>query len=89
SVIYFRPAGTYGDAFRSLHVDYVLVDEGAWLTEKAWKALRQCLKAKGNDHIIDAVRCALLVREQLQDGGGWDSSTIELVTPLQTEPLNW
>jgi len=47
SVIYFRPAGAYGDAFRSLHVDYVLVDEGAWLPEKAWKALRQCLKANG------------------------------------------
>ncbi len=47
SVIYFRPAGAYGDAFRSLHVDYMLVDEGAWLPEKAWKALRQCLKADG------------------------------------------
>jgi len=47
SALYFRPAGVYGDAFRSLHVDMVLVDEGAWLTEKAWKALRQCLKANG------------------------------------------
>jgi hypothetical protein len=47
SVIYFRPAGAYGDAFRSLHVELVFVDEGAWLPEKAWKALRQCLKADG------------------------------------------
>ena len=47
SIIYFRPAGAYGDAFRSLHVDRIWTDEGAWLTEKAWKALRQCLKAKG------------------------------------------
>ena len=47
NVIYFRPAGAYGDAFRSLHVDCILVDEGAWLPEKAWKALRQCLKAGG------------------------------------------
>ncbi len=47
SILYFRPAGTYGDAFRSLHVQRVWVDEGAWLTEKAWKALRQCLKAGG------------------------------------------
>ncbi|MHB1462033.1 MAG: terminase large subunit domain-containing protein [Armatimonadota bacterium] len=47
SILYFRPAGTYGDAFRSLHVERVWVDEGAWLTEKAWKALRQCLKAGG------------------------------------------
>ncbi len=47
SVLNFRPAGPYGDAFRSLHVERVWVDEGAWLTEKAWKALRQCLKAKG------------------------------------------
>ncbi|MCL4500062.1 MAG: hypothetical protein M1335_07490 [Chloroflexi bacterium] len=47
SILYFRPAGAYGDAFRSLHVERVWVDEGAWLTEKAWKALRQCLKAGG------------------------------------------
>jgi len=51
SIIYFRPAGAYGDPFRSLHVDLVLVDEGAWLTEKAWKALRQCLKAGGRMRI--------------------------------------
>jgi len=47
SILYFRPAGNYGEAFRSLHVERVWVDEGAWLTEAAWKALRQCLKAKG------------------------------------------
>jgi len=47
SILYFRPAGAYGDAFRSLHVDRVWVDEGAWLTEKAWKALRQCLTSGG------------------------------------------
>jgi len=47
TVLYFRPAGVYGDAFRSLHVARVWVDEGAWLTEAAWKALRQCLKANG------------------------------------------
>jgi hypothetical protein len=40
SILYFRPAGAYGDAFRSLHVERVWVDEGAWLTERAWKALR-------------------------------------------------
>ncbi|OQA84779.1 MAG: Terminase-like family protein [bacterium ADurb.Bin236] len=51
SVIYFRPAGAYGDPFRSLHVELILVDEGAWLTEKAWKALRQCLKAGGRMRI--------------------------------------
>lgn len=47
SVLYFRPAGAYGDAFRSLHVGRVWVDEGAWLSEKAWKALRQCLNVDG------------------------------------------
>jgi hypothetical protein len=47
STIYFRPAGAYGDAFRSLHVERIWVDEGAWLTERSWKALRQCLKADG------------------------------------------
>ncbi len=47
SILYFRPAGAYGESFRSLHVERIWVDEGAWLTEKAWKALRQCLKAEG------------------------------------------
>ena len=47
SVLYFRPAGAYGEAFRSLHVDRVWVDEAAWLSEKSWKALRQCLKEGG------------------------------------------
>jgi len=51
SIIYFRPAGAYGDPFRSLHVNLVLVDEGAWLSEKAWKALRQCLMAGGRMRI--------------------------------------
>ncbi|MCL5104453.1 MAG: hypothetical protein M1133_10120, partial [Armatimonadetes bacterium] len=47
AVLSFRPAGAYGDSFRSLHVHRVWVDEGAWLPEKAWTALRQCLKAGG------------------------------------------
>jgi len=47
AIIYFRPAGAYGDPFRSLHVDMILVDEGAWLSEKAWKALWSCLNAGG------------------------------------------
>ena len=51
SVIHFRPAGAYGEAFRSLHVDRLWVDEGAWIPEKAWKALRQCLNAGGKFRI--------------------------------------
>lgn len=51
SILYFRPAGAYGDAFRSLHVDRVWVDEAAWLNEKSWKALRQCLEAGGRMRI--------------------------------------
>jgi len=51
SVIYFRPAGAYGDSFRSLHVNMILVDEGAWIPEKAWKALRQCLIQGGTFRI--------------------------------------
>ena len=47
TVLYFRPAGPDGEAFRSLHVNRIWVDEGAWLPEKAWQALRQCLKAGG------------------------------------------
>ncbi len=44
---YFRPAGTKGDAFRSLHVDFILVDEAAWLPEAAWTALMPCLNPGG------------------------------------------
>ncbi len=47
STVYFRPGGTRGDSFRSLHVDLVVADEAAWLTEKAWEALGQCLNAGG------------------------------------------
>ena len=47
TTLYFRPAGDRGTAFRSLHVDFLLVDEAAWLPEPAWNALRQCLNAGG------------------------------------------
>jgi len=47
AMVYFRPGGTGGAAFRSLHVDFLVVDEAAWLVESAWKALRQCLNAGG------------------------------------------
>ena len=47
SSVYFRPAGDIGAAFRSLHVDLLLVDEAAWVPDKAWDALRQCLNAGG------------------------------------------
>jgi hypothetical protein len=47
ATVHFRPAGTGGGAFRSLHVDLLLVDEAAWLPQSAWIALRQCLNAKG------------------------------------------
>lgn len=45
--VYFRPGGTRGDSFRSLHVDFLLVDEAAWLPDAAWDALRQCLNPGG------------------------------------------
>ncbi|CAM2070236.1 Intein splicing domain-containing protein [Sulfidibacter corallicola] len=51
TVLYFRPAGANGESFRSLHVHRVWVDEGAWLTERAWKALRQCLLTGGRMRI--------------------------------------
>ena len=47
TMLYFRPAGSGGNAFRSLHVDFLLVDEAAWLPEESWNALRQCLNAGG------------------------------------------
>jgi hypothetical protein len=45
--IFMRPAGTIGSAFRSLHVDFLLVDEAAWIPEQAWIALRSCLNPGG------------------------------------------
>jgi len=45
--LFFRPAGVAGDAFRSLHVDRLYVDEASYLTEAAWRALRMCLKTGG------------------------------------------
>lgn len=47
AILYFRPAGAYGVPFRSLHVQRIWADEAAWLPEKAWTALRQCLKTGG------------------------------------------
>jgi hypothetical protein len=47
SHMYFRPGGVGGYAFRSLHVDLLLVDEAAWLPEEAWKAIRGCLNSGG------------------------------------------
>jgi len=45
--VYFRPGGVGGHAFRSLHVDLLLVDEAAWLPEEAWNAVRPCLNPGG------------------------------------------
>ena len=47
TVIHFRPAGAYGECFRSLHVDRLWIDEAALIPEKAWKAIRQCVKRDG------------------------------------------
>jgi hypothetical protein len=47
TLIQFHPAGSEGKSFRSLHVDRLWVDEGAWLPKAAWNALRQCLNAGG------------------------------------------
>ncbi|CAM2066735.1 Terminase family protein [Sulfidibacter corallicola] len=47
SILYFRPAGAHGESFRSLHVQRIWVDEAAWLSERAWKALRRCLVSGG------------------------------------------
>ncbi len=47
SVIHFRQAGPYGDAFRSLHVARIWVDEAAWMPGKAWKAIGRCLLPEG------------------------------------------
>ncbi len=77
SVLYFRPAGAYGDAFRSLHVERVWVDEGAWLTEKAWKALRQCLKAGGRLRIYST------------PNGLRDTTYYRLTTSSQFKVFRW
>lgn len=46
-ITHFRPAGATGNSFRSLHVEYVIVDEAAYMTEPPWRALRRCLKKSG------------------------------------------
>ena len=47
TVLYFRPGGDKGKAFRSLHVDRIWVDEAVWLPDLAWQALMQCLNING------------------------------------------
>ncbi len=51
--LYFRPAGQRGEAFRAPHVDYIWIDEGAYIPELGWQAFRQTLKknAKGGIRI--------------------------------------
>ena len=51
TILFFRPAGHYGESFRSLHVKKLFIDEAAWLSEKAWKALRMCLLPEGTMRI--------------------------------------
>ena len=47
TVVHFRPGGPYGEAFRSLHVQMLYIDEAAYIPDKAWKALRMCLLENG------------------------------------------
>nr|WP_231715813.1 LAGLIDADG family homing endonuclease [Desulfosarcina widdelii] len=77
AILYFRPAGAYGDAFRSLHVERVWVDEGAWLTERAWKALRQCLKSGGKLRIYST------------PNGMRNSTYYRLTTSTQFKVFRW
>ena len=77
TILYFRPAGAYGDAFRSLHVERVWVDEGAWLTERAWKALRQCLKSGGKLRIYST------------PNGMRNSTYYRLTTSTQFKVFRW
>jgi len=44
-------------------------------------------RPKGNDHVVDAVRCCLLIREQLREGSSWDKPTVDFVMPLVTDPV--
>ncbi|MBI5789188.1 MAG: hypothetical protein HZA78_10075, partial [Candidatus Schekmanbacteria bacterium] len=43
--------------------------------------------SKGNDHIIDAVRCALLIREQFRDDNVWGQTITEIPIPVLTDPI--
>ncbi len=45
--------------------------------------------SKGNDHIIDAVRCCLLVREQFKDDSPLGNTSYEIPIPLITDPIFW
>ncbi len=42
-VLPFRMAGPHGEAFRSLHVDFLFVDEAAYFSERANTALSGCM----------------------------------------------
>ncbi|MBZ0273807.1 hypothetical protein K8I61_17340 [bacterium] len=46
-LLHLVPAGHDGSALRSYHVDFLIVDEAARLTNKAWKAVDGCLKSGG------------------------------------------
>jgi hypothetical protein len=44
--------------------------------------------SKGNDHIIDAVRCAMLVREKKQRLEGMMNSEVwDIPVPVATDPI--
>jgi len=43
--------------------------------------------SKGNDHFIDAVRCALIMRERRMGGDEWDKSSGNLPIPVVTDPV--
>jgi len=43
--------------------------------------------SKGNDHIVDAVRCAMLVRDQERLDAV--EVIVPMVTPVATDPIFW
>ncbi len=44
---------------------------------------------KGNDHIVDAVRCAMLAHEQASLDDNDSDVIIANLTPLMTGPIFW
>lgn len=71
---HFRPGGDKGDSFRSLHVDDIWIDEGAYLPERAWKAVRRCLNKGGRFRIYSTptgIRDHTYYRLTMDKSGLW------------------
>jgi hypothetical protein len=43
--------------------------------------------SKGNDHVVDSIRCAMLIRQEFQDDNDWNKPSTDLVMPVMTDQI--